>query len=172
SAEDIGKGEKVSLLDMPRDLDGVDLETLEVPEDVISRSLSALSTDFLNALRRSARNIERVPAASRPESTTIEVEPGVTVTRRPDALARIGVYAPGGKAAYASSVLMAAIPARVAGVSEVILCSPPSHGGLPAPEGLAAAAVSGVDRIFAVGGAGAIAAMAIGTATIPRVGKN
>ncbi|HZJ01817.1 MAG TPA: histidinol dehydrogenase, partial [Gemmatimonadaceae bacterium] len=161
----------VALLEMARDLDRVDLDSLEVPEDVISRSLSALSTDFQNALRRSARNIERVHAASRPESTTIEVEPGVTVTRRPDALARIGVYAPGGKAAYASSVLMAAIPARVAGVSEVILCSPPSHGGLPAREVLAASAIAGVDRVFAVGGAGAIAAMAIGTATVPRVDK-
>ncbi len=169
--ERVRKSGDVALLEMARDLDGVDLETLEVPEDVISRSLSALSTDFQNALKRSARNIERVHAASRPESTTIEVEPGVTVTRRPDALSRVGVYAPGGNAAYASSVLMAAVPARVAGVSEVILCSPPSDGGLPAREVLAAAAISGVDRVFAVGGAGAVAAMAIGTATVPRVDK-
>ncbi|MEO8577670.1 MAG: histidinol dehydrogenase [Gemmatimonadales bacterium] len=161
----------VALLELARDLDGVDLVSLEVPKDAVSKSLQRLSRDFEAALRRSARNIERVHAASRPETTTMEVEPGITVARRPDALARVGVYAPGGKAAYASSVLMAAIPARVAGVSEIILCSPPSHTGFPAPEVLAAAAIAGVDRVFALGGAGAIAAMAIGTATVPRVDK-
>lgn len=160
-----------ALLEMARDLDGVDPASLEVPKEIVAESLAGLSSSFEIALRRSARNIERVHAASRPEAMTIEVEPGVTVTRRPDALARVGLYAPGGKAAYASSVLMTAIPARVAGVSEIILCSPPSRNEFPAPEVLAAACIAGVDRVFALGGAGAIAAMAIGTATVPRVDR-
>jgi histidinol dehydrogenase len=83
----------------------------------------------------------------------------------------LGVYAPGGHASYASSVLMAAVPAHAAGVSEIVLCSPPRADGYPAPVVLAASEIAGVDRVFAVGGAGAIAAMAYGTDTIPRVDK-
>jgi histidinol dehydrogenase len=98
-------------------------------------------------------------------------EPGIVVGRRPDPLERVGVYAPGGRASYPSSVLMAAIPARAAGVREIILASPPDRSGLPAESVLAAAALSGVDRVFAIGGAGAIAAMAFGTETIPRVDR-
>ena len=95
----------------------------------------------------------------------------MTVGRRPDPLQRVGIYAPGGRAAYASSVLMAAVPARVAGVSEIILCSPPQKDGYPARVVLAACEIAGVDRVFAVGGAGAIAAMAYGTESVPRVDR-
>jgi histidinol dehydrogenase len=95
----------------------------------------------------------------------------VIVGRRPDPIGRVGVYAPGGRATYPSSLLMGAIPARVAGVGEVIVCSPPTVTGEPAPAILAAAELAGVDRVFAVGGAGAIAAMAYGTHTIPRVDR-
>ena len=160
-----------ALMEMARSFDRVSLEFLEVPPQKVKQSLDIISGSLEAALRRSARNIERVHSFARPEAATIEVEPGITVTRRPDPLARVGVYAPGGAAAYASSVLMAAIPARVAGVGEIVLCSPPSRNGLPASEVLAAAAIAGVNRIFAVGGAGAIAAMAIGTETIPRVDR-
>jgi histidinol dehydrogenase len=101
-----------------------------------------------------------------------ESEPGVIVGRRPDPLGRVGVYAPGGRAAYPSSVLMGIVPARVAGVGEVILCSPPSRDtGAPSDVVLAAAALAGADRVFALGGAGAIAAMAYGTASVPRVDR-
>jgi histidinol dehydrogenase len=91
--------------------------------------------------------------------------------RRPDPLARVGVYAPGGRAAYPSSVLMGAVPARVAGVGEVCLCSPPGPTGRPSAVVLAAAALADVDRVFALGGAGAIAAMAHGTASVPAVDR-
>jgi histidinol dehydrogenase len=83
----------------------------------------------------------------------------------------VGVYAPGGRAAYPSSVLMGVVPARVAGVPEIILCSPPGPSGRPAEVVLAAAALSGVDRVFALGGAGAIAALAYGTESVPRVSR-
>jgi histidinol dehydrogenase len=98
-------------------------------------------------------------------------EPGIVVGRRPDPLQRVGVYAPGGRAAYPSSVLMGVIPARVAGVEEVIICAPPGSNGRPETATLAAAELCGADRVFAVGGAGAVAAMAYGTATIPRVDR-
>ena len=160
-----------ALFDLARELDGVVLERLEIPKDVVQASLSAMPPELKTAMLRSARNIEAVHAASRPVEISVDVEAGVIVSRRPDPLARVGVYAPGGTAAYASSVLMAAVPARVAGVGEVILCSPPSPSGLPAPEILAAAAIAGVERVFTLGGAGAIAAMALGTETVPRVDK-
>jgi histidinol dehydrogenase len=99
----------------------------------------------------------------------VEPEPGVVIERRPHPLGRVGVYAAGRRVTSPSSVMMGVIPARVAGVGEIIVCAPPDRSGLPAPGVLAACALAGVDRVFAVGGAGAIAAMAFGTATVPRV---
>jgi histidinol dehydrogenase len=160
-----------ALLEMVREYDGVELGSLEVPMDIRRRALASLDPQVRKALERAARNIAAVHSASPPQPVEVETESGVMVGRRPDPLQRVGIYAPGGRAAYASSVLMAAVPARVAGVSEVILCSPPQADGYPAPVVLAACEIAGVDRVFAVGGAGAIAAMAYGTETVPRVDK-
>lgn len=160
-----------ALFDLARRFDDADLRGLEVPRTVLEDSLRSLDGRLRTALERSARNIEVVHKAQLPREISVEVEPGVIVARRPDALERIGVYAPGGTAAYASSVLMAAIPARVAGVRDVILCSPPDASGAPSRLVLAAAAIAKVDRVFAVGGAGAIAAMTFGTASVPRVDR-
>ncbi len=160
-----------ALVDFARRFDHVQIEALEVRRDEVRRALESLEVAVRNAMERAARNIERVHRALLPQSSTVEVEPGVTVTRRPDPLGRVGVYAPGGSAAYPSSVLMGAVPARVAGVGEIILCSPPGKNGLPSKVVLAAAELAGVDRVFSVGGAGAIAAMALGTTSVPRVDK-
>ncbi len=160
-----------ALFDLARDYDGVALESLEVPTEVRRRALASLDGGVRAALERAARNIAAVHSASPPQTIEVETEPGVTVGRRPDPLRRVGIYAPGGRAAYASSVLMAAVPARVAGVSEIVLCSPPRADGYPAPVVLAACEIAGVDRVFALGGAGAIGAMAYGTETVPRVDK-
>jgi histidinol dehydrogenase len=122
-------------------------------------------------MERSAANIAAAHRAFSPVPARVETEPGIMLGRRVDPLDAVGVYAPGGRAAYPSSVLMGAIPARVAGVRTVILCSPPGHDGLPAPAVLAAAALAGVDRVFSLGGAGAIAAMAFGTQTVPAVNR-
>jgi histidinol dehydrogenase len=123
-------------------------------------------------MTRSAENISRVHRAFLPTAQETESEPGIVVGRRPDPLGRVGVYAPGGRAAYPSSVLMGTIPARVAGVGEIIVCSPPSRdGGQPSDVVLAAAALAGADRVFALGGAGAVAAMAYGTESVPRVDR-
>ncbi len=156
---------------LARHLDGVELETLEVSRAECEAALGALAAPLRRAFERAVRNLTKVHEAQRPTPFLVEAEPGVQVERRPDPLARVGVYAPGGRAAYPSSVLMGVVPARVAGVGEVILCSPPGPGGRPAPVVLAAAALSGVDRVFALGGAGAIAALAFGTATVPRVSR-
>ena len=160
-----------ALFDMAREYDGVALRSLEVPSDVRRGALATLDRDLRLALERATRNIAAVHSASPAQTVEVETEPGVIVGRRPDPLQRVGIYAPGGRASYASSVLMAAVPARVAGVSEIILCSPPRADGYPAPVVLAACEIAGVDRVFAVGGAGAIAAMAYGTASVPRVDK-
>jgi histidinol dehydrogenase len=146
-------------------------ERFEVPRGELRRALGALDPKLRHAMERSARNIESVHAAGVPEPYTVYPEPGISIVRRPDPLARVGIYAPGGRAAYPSSVLMAAVPARVAGVGEVVVCSPPGESGLPPDVVLAAAELAGVDRVFAVGGAGAIAAMAYGTGSIPRVDR-
>jgi len=160
-----------ALIQLARELDGVDLQSIEVSQEAIDRAVTSLEPALRNAFTRSARNLERFHSAALPGELTVEIENGVVLTRRPDPLSRVGVYAPGGSASYASSVLMAAVPARVAGAGEVILCSPPSSDGVPAAEVLAAAAIAGVDRVFSLGGAGAIAAMAFGTDLVPRADR-
>jgi len=156
---------------MALEFDGVSLDALEVPRARWVRALDGIDAKLRRAMERATRNIETAHAAFRPVAQEIETEPGVLIGRRPDPLARVGVYAPGGRAVYPSSVLMGAVPARVAGVGEIVLCSPPQRDGLPSSSVLAAAALAGVDRVFALGGAGAIAAMAHGTATVPRVDR-
>ena len=146
-------------------------EELEVPRSARFAALAALDAGLRSAMERSAANIASVARADLPKPVSVFPQPGVSVVRRPDPIARIGIYAPGGRAAYPSSVLMAAVPARVAGVREMILCSPPRADGLPSPLVLAAAELAGVDRVFAIGGAGAVAAMAFGTDSVPRVDR-
>jgi histidinol dehydrogenase len=156
---------------LARDFDRVELEAIEVPRAAWDDALATLPAPLRQALERAARNIAAVHDAFRPQATAWSPEPGITVGRRPDPLTRVGIYAPGGRAAYPSSLLMGVIPARVAGVGEVIVCSPPGPDGRPSAVVLAAAALAGVDRVFALGGAGAIAAMALGTETVPRVDR-
>lgn len=160
-----------ALRDMAQRFDGVALERLEVPRLVRARALDALPTALRDAMERAIANITTVHRAFAPTALEIETEPGVIVGRRPDPLRRVGVYAPGGRASYPSSVLMGAVPARVAGVGEIVVCSPPDQSGTPPRGVLAAAELAGVDRVFAIGGAGAIAAMALGTESVPRVDR-
>lgn len=160
-----------ALFELAKRFDAATIESLEVPPLEREKALNSLEPAVRRAMDRAAGNIASVHRASLPLAMETEPEPGVRIGRRPDPLERVGVYAPGGRAAYPSSVLMGVIPARVAGVGEVILCSPPDSTGSPASVVLAAAQLAGVDRVFAVGGAGAIAAMAFGTKTIPRVDR-
>jgi histidinol dehydrogenase len=168
----VRRGGDEALRALAVELDGVELESLEVPSARWRTALDDLSRPLRQALERSALNIERVHRAFLPVAQETESESGVIVGRRPDPLGRVGVYAPGGRAAYPSSVLMGIVPARVAGVGEIVLCSPPSRDTrMPSSVVLAAAALAGADRVFALGGAGAVAAMAYGTASVPRVDR-
>ncbi len=159
----------VALRAMAATYDGVVLDDFEIPRDAWRSALRGLDPNVRGAMERAARNIAAAQRAALPVVSEVETEPGVLVGRRPDPLDRVGVYAPGGRAAYPSSLLMGAVPAKVAGVGEVIVCSPPARDGRPAASVLAAAEIAGVDRLFALGGAGAVAAMAYGTATVPAV---
>lgn len=154
---------------LAREYDGSLSDRLEVPMSECDDALNRLPGEVRRALERAARNIETVHRAGVPVEIKSSPEPGISISRRPLPLERVGVYAPGGKAAYPSSVLMGAVPARVAGVREVVVATPPGASGVPSRAVLAACAVAGVNRVFAAGGAGAIAAMAYGTSTIPRV---
>jgi histidinol dehydrogenase len=161
-----------ALRELARELDQVTLEELEVPRRAWRHALDTLSPELRRAMERSAENIRRVHTAFLPTAQETESEPGVVVGRRPDPLGRVGVYAPGGRAAYPSSLLMGTVPARVAGVEEIIVCSPPSREtGAPSSVVMAAAQLAGADRLFALGGAGAIAALAHGTESVPRVDR-
>ena len=159
----------VALVELAAELDMVAIRTLAVPREMRLSALSGLDSAVRHALERAAANIESVHRAFLPRASELEVEPGIVVGRRPDPLDSVGVYAPGGRAAYPSSVLMGAIPARVARVPRVILCSPPGPSGLPSAIVLAAAELAGVSEVYAIGGAGAIAAMAYGTKSIAPV---
>src|SRR6476620_7368456 len=120
-----------ALVSLAREYDKVRLKSLEVPREAWRNALQALDPSLRAAMERAAANIRAVHAAAVPQPVETCPEPGVVVGRRPDPLRRIGVYAPGGRAAYPSSVLMGVIPARVAGVEEVIICAPPASSGQP-----------------------------------------
>lgn len=144
---------------------------LHVEPELLERALSELSSDLVQALRAAERNIRRCHLPQRPEDAVVEVAPGVTVARLWSPLTRVGVYVPGGRAAYPSSLLMGAIPAQVAGVPEVAVVSPAGTDGHVNPVVLAAAGMLGIEEFYVTGGAQAIGAMAFGTESITRVDK-
>jgi histidinol dehydrogenase len=154
-----------ALRDYARTLDGWS-GPLELSRRQIEAGARKAPAVVRAALTRAATAIRTVATAQRPREWRLRVEPGVSVEQRVVPLDRVGCYVPGGRYPLPSTVLMTAIPARVAGVPEVIVCSPSAD-----PVILAAAVVAGVDRVFRLGGAHAVAAMAYGTATVPRVSK-
>jgi histidinol dehydrogenase len=156
-----------------RMFDGVEPAVLRVPKETISRSEAALDSSLREALRLAARNIRTFAEAQRAESRDFEIEtsPGVFCGQRVVPIDRVGVYVPAGRFPLVSSLLMGAVPALVAGVSEIAVCSPPTSGSAVHPVILGAAGLLGLDELYAVGGAQAVAAMAFGTADMPRVDK-
>ena len=151
--------------------DGVTLDELEVSEEEIDAALATVDEEFLRSIEYAADNIADFHQRQLQQSWFTTRDDGAITGQRFTALERVGIYVPGGRAQYPSTVLMNAIPASVAGVNEIIMCTPPSKDGTVNPYTLAAASVAGVDRIFKVGGAQAIAAMAYGTETIDPVCK-
>jgi len=164
-------GGDTALRELALEFDGVVMTTLEVPRAAWDVALATLSPALRASLERAVRNVRAAHTAFLPSAVEVETEPGIIVGRRPDPLQRVGVYAPGGRAAYPSSLIMGVVPAKVAGVREVIVCSPVTASGQPSDVVLAAAVLAGADRVFAIGGAGAIAAMAHGTESVPRVDR-
>ncbi len=146
-------------------------DTLLVDTQVLQVALNGLHPDVRLALKKAARNIRHAHTPQRPVDDTVETVPGVRIDRRWTPLRRVGVYVPGGRAAYPSSLLMGVIPARVAGVSEIVVTSPADEEGKVSQAMLAAAALLGVDEVYITGGAQAVAALAYGTETIRPVDK-
>ncbi len=146
-------------------------EYYEVPREVIEKALSECEPEFVSSLTKAAENIRAYHEKQKQNSWMETKENGIMMGQRVRGMTRVGVYVPGGTAPLFSSVLMNAIPARVAGVKEIIMLTPPMKNGKPNQYILAAAAVAGVDRVFLAGGAQAIAALAYGTQQIPQVDK-
>ena len=160
-----------AVLELTERLDGVRLATTEVRRDDWQAALDGRDPRVRHALAEAARRIEAVHDVQQFHEPAVAVAPGIRVWREWRAFDRVGLYAPGGRTVYPSSVLMMAIPARIAGCREIVICSPPQPDGHVAPAILAAAAMTGVTEVHAVGGAQAIAALAYGTETIRRVDK-
>lgn len=162
-----------ALLEYTRRFDRLEVERaadLEIPAERLRRALTAIPAEQRAALETAAARIRAYAERQKQESWTFTEADGTVLGQQVTPLDRVGLYVPGGKAAYPSSVLMNAVPAKVAGVPEVIMVAPTPGGELNELV-LAAAAVAGVDRVFRIGGAQAVAALAYGTATVPRVDK-
>jgi len=152
--------------------DKVELANFEVSEEEFQQALSGISPELLDHLKSAAANIRAFHEAQLPKSTWfMELKPGIVLGQKATPLESVGAYAPGGRASYPSTVLMTVIPARVAGVEQVIVCTPPRPDGSVHPLTLAAAKVAGADKVFKLGGVQAIGAMAYGTETVPKVDK-
>lgn len=151
--------------------DGKAPEKAEISKEEIEESIKECDPFFIKALEDAAENIRDFHARQLQQSWLTPKENGVIMGQRIRGLERVGIYVPGGTAAYPSSVLMNAIPAKIAGVKEIIMVTPPAKNGKPNPDILAAAKIAGVDRVFLIGGAQAVAALAYGTETVPKVDK-
>lgn len=151
--------------------DGVCLEAFEVEREEINDALTEADSEYISALLNAQENIADFHNRQKQQGFINPMANGCIVGQRVRGLERVGIYAPGGTASYPSSVLMAAIPAKIAGVGELILATPPMKDGRANPDILAAAAIAGIDRVFLMGGAQAIAALAYGTETVPKADK-
>lgn len=160
-----------AVLEYTKKFDGSLPQYVEVPREVIQDALTEADQDYVNALLNAVENITAFHSRQVQQSFIDPKPNGVILGQRIRGLNRVGLYVPGGTAAYPSSVLMNAVPAKIAGVKEIVMVTPPCKDGTPNPDILVAAAVCGVDRVFTLGGAQAIAALAYGTESVPKVDK-
>lgn len=151
--------------------DGSVPEHVEISKEEMQELVQQCDPDFIAALNRAAENIKDFHQRQKQQSWLNTNSDGVIMGQRVRGLSKVGIYVPGGTAAYPSSVLMNAIPAKIAGVGEIIMVTPPNKDGRPNPDIMAAALAAGVDKVFLVGGAQAVAALAFGTESIPKVDK-
>ena len=151
--------------------DGWTPETLELPKEALEQAAAECEPEFIASLKKAADNIRTFHQRQKQQSRIDPMSNGIITGQRVRGLHRVGVYVPGGTAGYPSSVLMNVIPAQVAEVGEIVMTTPPGRTGRPDPNILAAAYVAGVDRVFLMGGAQAVAALALGTESVPKVDK-
>jgi len=151
--------------------DGAKLDQLQVTQSEIEEAVASVDPEFIRILKRAAANIGKFHSRQKRNSFIINDENGIVMGQKIIPVDRAGLYVPGGTAAYPSTVLMDALPARIAGVKEIVMVSPPNQEGKINPVILAAAYIAGVDKIFKIGGAQAIAALAYGTESVPKVDK-
>lgn len=151
--------------------DKAKIEKIEVPDTEIDIALSSIDNALIRHLEKAASNIRRFHQAQLQKSWMKEFDQGMKLGQHISPIDSVGAYVPGGRASYPSTALMTVIPAKVAGVEQVVLCTPPKQDGSVNPLTLAAASIAGADRVFCIGGVQAVAAMAYGTETVPKVDK-
>ena len=169
--ENVKKNGDKALFQYARELDHAELTALEVTAEELEAGWQATDEDFRTTLSMARDNIAAFHRNQRPQNFVVADRPGIVMGQRYTPVDRAGVYVPGGTASYPSTVLMDVIPAKLAGVPEIVMVTPPRPDGTIKPEILAAARVAGVDRVFKLGGAGAVAALAYGTESVPKVDK-
>ena len=167
---DVRKGKDQAVIEYCRRFDRVDLRSLEVTKEEIAEAKAQVTPEFLEILHKAAANIRQYHEKQVCTGFQMEKD-GIILGQKVTPIENVGIYVPGGTAAYPSTVLMDSIPAKIAGCKQIVMVTPPGRDGKVNPAILAAADVAGVDRIFKVGGAQAIAALAYGTETIPQVDK-
>ena len=160
-----------ALKDLAKDIDGVELASLKVLDEEFKEAAEKVSPEVKAAIEVARKNISAFHTAQLPREVRVETQPGVVCIQRPVAIRRVGLYIPGGTAPLFSTVLMLALPAKIAGCEEVVLCTPTNKEGKVAAEVLYAAQQCGVTSVYKVGGAQAVAAMAYGTESVPKVDK-
>ena len=168
--EDVAKRGDEALFDYCERFDRVKLSSLEVSAQEIEEAVTSVSDNLKEAMALAAENIREFHSRQLREGFTM-TRPGIVMGQKITPIEKVGLYIPGGTAAYPSTVLMLAIPAKLAGCSQIVITTPPGKDGKVAAPILAAAKLAGVDRIFKVGGAQAVAALAYGTGTVPKVDK-
>ena len=169
--KDVKKRGDKALFEYTRKFDKVDLKTLEVSEEEIQKAFDTIDKELLEVIKYSHDNIKLFHEKQVRNNFIVKKENGVSLGQIINPIEKVGLYVPGGTAAYPSTVLMNAVPAKIAGCKEIIMVTPPTSDGTILPSLLVAAKISGVDRIFKVGGAQSIAALSYGTESIPKVYK-
>ena len=168
---DVIKNKDKALFDYSKKFDKAELKSLEVSEEETEEAFKSIDAEFIEILKEAADNIRAFHKKQVRNSFIMNESDGVVCGQKIIPIEKVGLYVPGGTAAYPSTVLMDSIPAKIAGCNEIVMVTPPNKEGKVNPVILAAAKIAGVDRIFKVGGAQAIAALAYGTETVPKVDK-
>lgn len=169
--KNVTKNKDKAVLDYCEKFDGVKLESLQVSEKDIEEAYASMDAEFVRILETAAENIRNFHKRQVRNSFIITENNGIVMGQKVIPIEKVGLYVPGGTAAYPSTVLMDSIPAKIAGCSEIVMVTPPNKEGKVNPVILTAAKIAGVDKIFKVGGAQAVAALAYGTESIPKVDK-